>query len=98
MSHPEKEKSRLRAGSDPGGAPPPRTQAQLPKSSVALLAVPRRVLLEQTLRRAELLHSCEEAAVWLEGRAQLLEQTAPGRDRSQIVIALQKHKVPAPLP
>ncbi|KAM6181713.1 LOW QUALITY PROTEIN: spectrin beta chain, non-erythrocytic 5 [Erethizon dorsatum] len=68
-----------------------RALAQLHQRLVSLVRA-RRALLEQTLRRAELLHSCEEEAAWLEGRAQLLEQTALGQDRSRIAGALQKHK------
>ncbi|XP_023568382.1 spectrin beta chain, non-erythrocytic 5 [Octodon degus] len=68
-----------------------RVLAQLHQRLVSLVRA-RRALLERTVQRVELLHSCEEELAWLVGRARLLEQTALGRDSSQIAGALQKHE------
>lgn len=58
---------------------------------------PRRTLLEQTLQRAQLLHSCGEEEAWLQEHRQLMEKAALGLDLTQIATALQKHKVSTPL-
>uniref|UniRef100_A0A8C5UMU9 Spectrin beta, non-erythrocytic 5 n=1 Tax=Microcebus murinus TaxID=30608 RepID=A0A8C5UMU9_MICMU len=65
--------------------------AQLHQRLVAL-ARARRVLLEQTLQRAEFLRSCEEEDAWLREQTRLVENAALGQDPSQIANALQKHK------
>lgn len=58
-----------------------------------VLSVPRRALLEQTLQRAQFLHSCEEEEAWLQEHTQRMEKVALGRDLTQIATALQNHKV-----
>ncbi|XP_069348326.1 spectrin beta chain, non-erythrocytic 5 [Eulemur rufifrons] len=65
--------------------------AQLHQRLGALVRA-RRVLLEQTLQRAEFLHSCEEEDAWLRERTRLVDNAALGRDLSQMANALQKHK------
>ncbi|XP_038962424.1 spectrin beta chain, non-erythrocytic 5 isoform X3 [Rattus norvegicus] len=60
--------------------------------SLVSLVRTRRTLLEQTLQRAQFLHSCEEEEAWLQEHRQLVEKAAPGRDLTQIANALQKHK------
>ncbi|XP_060228154.1 spectrin beta chain, non-erythrocytic 5 [Meriones unguiculatus] len=52
----------------------------------------RRALLEQSLQRAQFLHSCEEEEAWLREHGRLMETAALGRDLTQIATALQKHK------
>uniref|UniRef100_H0XEK4 Spectrin beta, non-erythrocytic 5 n=1 Tax=Otolemur garnettii TaxID=30611 RepID=H0XEK4_OTOGA len=68
-----------------------RVLTQLHQSLVTLVQA-RRVLLEQTLQRAEFLHSCEEEEAWLKERTQQVENAVWGQDLSQMANALQKHK------
>ncbi|XP_028622676.1 spectrin beta chain, non-erythrocytic 5 [Grammomys surdaster] len=60
--------------------------------SLVSLVRARRTLLEQTLQRAQLLHSCGEEEAWLQEHRQLMEKAALGHDLTQIATALQKHK------
>ncbi|XP_076785650.1 spectrin beta chain, non-erythrocytic 5 isoform X3 [Arvicanthis niloticus] len=60
--------------------------------SLVSLVRARRTLLEQTLQRAQLLHSCGEEEAWLQEHRQIMEKAALGLDLTQIATALQKHK------
>lgn len=55
----------------------------------------RRVLLKQTLQRAQFLRDCEEEEVWLEEHGRQGDIEALGRDPLRIASAIRKHKVPA---
>ncbi|GAB1286757.1 Spectrin beta, non-erythrocytic 5 [Apodemus speciosus] len=67
------------------------TLAELHHGLVALVRA-RRALLEQTLQRAQFLHSCEAEEAWLQEHKQLMEKAALDRGLTQIAAALQKHK------
>ncbi|XP_074091259.1 spectrin beta chain, non-erythrocytic 5 isoform X1 [Macrotis lagotis] len=60
--------------------------------SLILLVRARRALLEQALKQAEFLNSCEEEESWLRERIQLTQTATLGWDLGQITTTLWKYK------
>ncbi|XP_040854019.1 spectrin beta chain, non-erythrocytic 5-like [Ochotona curzoniae] len=68
-----------------------RALAQLQESLMSVVRA-RRVLLKQTLQRAQFLRDCEEEEVWLEEHGRQGDIEALGRDPLRIASAIRKHK------
>ncbi|XP_058521995.1 spectrin beta chain, non-erythrocytic 5 [Ochotona princeps] len=68
-----------------------RALAQLQESLMSLVRA-RRVLLKQTLQRAQFLRDCEEEEAWLEEHRRQVDVEALSRDPLRIASAIRKHK------